>query len=200
MLMLNSARHFELWFAIPAAGMVMNDLNYRLAAEELRFICTDSGVKVLFVDDNYLPVARQLRETVPSLETIVWVGAGSATRRPCGLRHARRNHYRWHCPSAAPDDLAAIFYTGGTTGLPKGAMLTHRNLTANALNMIAHARLTSADSYLHAGPQFHLADGALAYALTWVGGTHVFIPSFEPAPRLPHWSTKRARLPCSSRR
>ena len=76
-LMLNSARHFELWFAIPAAGLVMNDLNYRLAAEELRFICNDSGVKVLFVDDTYLDVAHQLRTIVPSLETIVWVGVGT---------------------------------------------------------------------------------------------------------------------------
>ncbi|MEZ5226747.1 MAG: AMP-binding protein [Acidimicrobiales bacterium] len=84
-------------------------------------------------------------------------------------------------PAVDSEDVAAIFYTGGTTGLPKGAMLTHRNLTANALAMIAHARLTPADRYLHAGPQFHLADGALAYALTWMGGTHVFVPAFEPS-------------------
>jgi len=180
-LMLNSARHFELWFAIPAAGMVMNDLNYRLAAEELRFICDDSGVKVLFVDDNYVGVARELLAAVPSLETLVWVGAG--TEGPDGLTayDALAANEPIALPQGTSEDLAAIFYTGGTTGLPKGAQLTHRNLTANAMHMAAHARLTPGDSYLHAGPQFHLADGALAYAVTWAAGTHVFIPAFDPA-------------------
>ncbi len=51
-LMLNSARHFELWFALPGAGMVLNDLNFRLAPEELKFICDDSGVRTLFVDGH----------------------------------------------------------------------------------------------------------------------------------------------------
>ena len=180
-LMLNSARHFELWFAIPAAGLVMNDLNYRLAAEELRFICDDSGVKVLFVDDNYLSIAHQLRASVPSLETIVWVGAGNDAPGELLAYDMLTATDPVALPQAASDDLAAIFYTGGTTGLPKGAMLTHRNLTANAHHMIAHARLTSNDRYLHAGPQFHLADGALSFALTWAAGTHVFIPAFDPA-------------------
>ena len=76
--------------------------------------------------------------------------------------------------------MAAIFYTGGTTGLPKGALLTHRNLTANALHVIGMTRLTWRDRYLYAAPQFHIADGALAYSLTWVGGTHVFVPAFDP--------------------
>ena len=60
-------------------------------------------------------------------------------------------------------------------------MLTHRNITSNALHMTACARLTAADRYLHAAPQFHLADGAMAYAVTWVAGSHVFLPAFDPA-------------------
>ena len=180
-LMLNSARHFELWFAIPAAGLVMNDLNYRLAVEELRFICNDSGVKVLFVDATYLEVAHQLRASVPSLETIVWVGVGDDAPSDALAYDTLAATEPTALPRATSDELAAIFYTGGTTGLPKGAMLTHRNLTANAHHMIAHARLTPSDRYLHAGPQFHLADGALSYALTWAAGTHVFIPAFDPA-------------------
>ena len=78
------------------------------------------------------------------------------------------------------DDVAAIFYTGGTTGLAKGAMLTHRNLTSNALHIIATLQFSPEDRYLHCGPQFHLADGTFAYGVTWMGGTHVFIPAFDP--------------------
>lgn len=180
-LMLNSARHLELWFAIPAAGMVMNDLNYRLAVEELRFICDDSGLKVLFVDDNFLAVAEQLLVTVPSLERLVWVGQGSVAPGDLTAYDTLAETELTPRPDASPEDLAAIFYTGGTTGLPKGAMLTHRNLTSNALHVVAHGRLTTADTYLHAGPQFHLADGAFSYAVTWTGGRHVFIPAFDPA-------------------
>ena len=57
--------------------MVMNDLNFRLATEELRFICDDSQVKLLFVDETFLPVARQLRDSVASIDTLVWVGPGT---------------------------------------------------------------------------------------------------------------------------
>jgi len=75
--MLNSAPHFELWYAIPSVGLVMNDLNFRLAAEELRFICDDSQIRVLFVDDTLLPIARQLAEQVASTEQLVWTGPGT---------------------------------------------------------------------------------------------------------------------------
>jgi long-chain acyl-CoA synthetase len=79
-----------------------------------------------------------------------------------------------------PDAVAGIFYTGGTTGLPKGAMLTHRNLVANAKHFLICVPYTHEDSYLHAAPMFHLADGSSTYALTWVGGRHVMIPAFDP--------------------
>ena len=180
-LMLNSARHLELWFAIPVAGMVMNDLNFRLATEELRFICDDSQVKLLFVDETFLPVARQLRDSVASIHTLVWVGPGTDAPHDTIAYESMVDTAHVELPELESEDLVAIFYTGGTTGLPKGAMLTHRNLTANALHMGLHARITPIDRYLHAAPQFHLADGALAYALTWAGGTHVFVPAFDPA-------------------
>ncbi len=179
-LMLNSARHFELWFALPGAGMVLNDLNFRLAPEELKFICDDSGVRTLFVDDTFLPVARQLLDQCESLQELIWTGPGSEAPDGTTAYETLVAHPVIDLPTAASDDLAAIFYTGGTTGLPKGAMLTHRNITANALHMVATARIGPTDRYLHAGPQFHLADGAMTYSLTWAGGAHVFIPAFDP--------------------
>jgi long-chain acyl-CoA synthetase len=180
LLMLNSARHFELWFAIPAAAMVMNDLNYRLAVEELAFICTDSDVKVLFVDETYLDTARAVREQVDTLTTLVWTGTGTNAPEGTIAYESLVAATAVDLPPAHHDQVAAIFYTGGTTGLPKGAMLTHRNLTANAIHTVGLLNMTSVDRYLHAGPQFHLADGAMTYALSWAGGTHVFVPAFEP--------------------
>jgi long-chain acyl-CoA synthetase len=180
-LALNSARHFELWFAIPAAGLVMNDLNFRLAVEELRFICDDSQVRVLFVDDTFLEMARVLREACAELDTLVWLGAGADCPEGTIAYDSLADTDPASLPEPGSEDVAAICYTGGTTGLPKGVMLTHRNLTANAQHVIAFARLTARDRYLHAAPQFHAADGALAYSMTWVGGAHVFVPGFEPS-------------------
>ena len=193
-LMLNSARHLELWFAIPASGMVMNDLNYRLAPEELRFICDDSGVKALFVDDNFLNVGRELLEACPELQRLIWTGPGATSPEGTTPYDSLAAADPTVLPAPKSEDLAAIFYTGGTTGLPKGAMLNHRNLTSNALHMIAHARITSEDRYLHAGPQFHLADGALAYSVTWAAGTHVFIPGFDPAKTISALETERCTI------
>ena len=182
-LSLNSARHLELWFAIPEAGLVMNDLNYRLAVEEMAFIAADSNIKVLFVDDTFLEAARAVMERCDEMHTIVHMGPGDtppegttaydvlAATEPAPIEGV----------AGGGDEVAAIFYTGGTTGLPKGAMLTHRNLTSNATHMIGMLALDENDRYLHCGPQFHLADGAFAYGVTWMGGTHVFIPAFEPA-------------------
>lgn len=192
-LALNSARHLELWFAIPEAGLIMNDLNYRLAIDELVFIATDSDVRVLFVDDSFLDVAREMQARCPELTTLVHITVGD---------EAAEGMLAYDALAATPardfddigssgDDVAAIFYTGGTTGLPKGAMLTHRNLTSNAFHITASLGLNDTDRYLHCGPQFHLADGAFAYAVTWMGGVHVFIPAFEPAATLSAFEAER---------
>ncbi|MFK7907784.1 MAG: class I adenylate-forming enzyme family protein, partial [Chitinophagales bacterium] len=77
--------------------------------------------------------------------------------------------------------LAGIFYTGGTTGFPKGAMLTHSNLWSSAIALVTLIGLKEEDRVLHAAPMFHLADGALTQGGMLAGSTHVFIPMFTPA-------------------
>src|SRR5690606_13531330 len=78
-------------------------------------------------------------------------------------------------------DLAGIFYTGGTTGFPKGVMLSHQNLWTGALCVGAGIHYDSSVRYLHAAPMFHLADVGLGNATSIFGGSHVFMPSFEPS-------------------
>src|SRR5205823_12309617 len=81
---------------------------------------------------------------------------------------------------AANDDLAGLFYTGGTTGRSKGVMLTHTNLVVNAMNAVAGIGFNGNTAYIHSGPMFHLADGASSFGVTLVGGRHAFVPRFEP--------------------
>ena len=81
------------------------------------------------------------------------------------------------------DDLAGIFYTGGTTGRSKGVMLSHGNLMADAFNVLAEGLFPGDSIYLHAAPMFHLANGAAMYALMLSGGTNVVIRAFSPEGR-----------------
>ena len=177
-LALNSLPHLECWLGIPRSGAVLNDLNYRLAPAELAFILADCDASVLIVDDTFLESGRKLAEECPSIQDLVYAGGGDA---PDGTVP----YEELVAADAAPQlgggsELAGIFYTGGTTGTPKGAMLTHANLVANAKHMLIETHYDREDRYLHAGPMFHLADGASTYAITWVGGTHVIVPSFDP--------------------
>jgi fatty-acyl-CoA synthase len=76
-------------------------------------------------------------------------------------------------PAVPGDTLAHLYYTSGTTGRPKGVMLTHRNVTVHALAAIAELSLTDTDTWGHYAPLFHLADAWAVFAVTWVGGRHV---------------------------
>lgn len=177
-LALNGHRHLDYWLGVPAVGAVLNDLNFRLSEEELAFIIGDCATVVLAVDDAHLEVGRRLRERCPSLATLLYLGSGPA---PDGL--VSHDELLGHAPAAPvpvdADDIAGIFYTGGTTGRPKGVLLSHRNLVANAKHVLLAARHTPDERYLHAGPMFHLADGSQTYAVTWIGGVHVFVPGFD---------------------
>ncbi|MFR9802118.1 long-chain-fatty-acid--CoA ligase [Pseudonocardia sp. RS010] len=177
-LALNGYRHLEYWLGVPAIGAVLNDLNFRLNEEELAFIIDDCGTVALAVDDMHLAVGRSLLDRCPTLTTLVHMGDGPA---PQGA--ASHDVLVTHAPATpvnpAPDDIAGIFYTGGTTGRPKGVLLSHRNLVANAKHALLAIRHTPDERYLHAGPMFHLADGSQTYAVTWIGGVHVFVPGFD---------------------
>src|SRR5262249_58354362 len=80
----------------------------------------------------------------------------------------------------AENDPSALLYTSGTTGRPKGVMLTHRNLYLNALNSVIEFGLTDADVYLHTLAMFHCNGWGLPYAVTGVGAKHVVVTRYEP--------------------
>jgi acyl-CoA synthetase (AMP-forming)/AMP-acid ligase II len=82
------------------------------------------------------------------------------------------------------EDMAQLYYTSGTTGRPKGVILTHRNNAAHADGTIRELKLTQDDRWLHVSPMFHLADAWAVWALTKVGATHVMIPGFDEKPVL----------------
>jgi long-chain acyl-CoA synthetase len=163
----NGHRYLEAFFGLPAAGMVLVPLNTRLAPVELAHIVQHSGARILITDRDP-GVLRDLVDHVISIPSEYEQLLDSA-----GAAHL--------AVAVSPTDIAALFYTGGTTGLPKGVMLTHGNLVANAFNKIIACSLTADDVFLGAPAMFHVAGIAPLTGLTWLGGKTVTAPMFDPA-------------------
>jgi len=179
LLMLNSDRYLELYLATAWAGAVVVPLNIRWSALENEDALRDCRAKILVVDDAFAAAGVGLAQKLPGLK-LVFAGDGEA---PSGMEN-----YEALITRSAPvpdamrksEELAGIFYTGGTTGRSKGVMLSHRNLMANALNALGEGMFPASSVYLHAAPMFHLANGAAMYSLLLSGGTNVIIQSFSP--------------------
>jgi long-chain acyl-CoA synthetase len=179
-LSLNSDRYLESLFGLSHGGFVFVPINTRLAPPEIVFWLNDSGCTALFVDETFAPVLSRILPETPGVRHVVHIGEGGV---PDGLLD-----YETLLASAEPlaesigsdNDLAGIFYTGGTTGRSKGVMLSHNNIMSNALNIYPSTLATEDTRYVHAAPMFHLADNAMTYLVTGFRGTHFFIPRFEP--------------------
>ena len=178
-LALNSDRYLESLFGLAWGGFVIVPVNTRLAVPEMVFWLNDSGCTGLIVDDAFLPVLAALRAQVPGLRTVIHMAGGAPGTRA----------YEAVLEAAAPaadagrhgSDLLAIFYTGGTTGRSKGVMISQANIVSNALNMVAEVPVGADSRYLHAAPMFHMADNAMTFLVTAMGGAHYFVARFDPA-------------------
>ncbi|CAN7773991.1 long-chain-fatty-acid--CoA ligase [Cupriavidus necator] len=180
MLSLNSARYLEYLLAVPWADGVLNPVNIRWSLAEIIYSLDDSETEVLIVDDTFKELGAQILAQSKTVRHVVYAGDHET---PPGMLS-----YEAIVASAEPvedvrrggDALLGIFYTGGTTGFPKGVMLSHYNM-AFAMMAATYAGVMGVNAtYLHAMPMFHLADYTLTAALFMSGGTHVVVPSFTP--------------------
>ena len=179
-LAVNSDKYLEVCFAVSWAGGIFVPLNCRLDSSEIGEILNDSGARILVLDDGFSSIVDELHKHVPRMEHTVLLGEG--TPPPGTLVYEEIVEAASPVPdrSGGGEATAAIFYTSGTTGRPKGAMLTHANLLANAFNTLATFDTNPPFVYLHAAPMFHIADAGAIAAVTLRGGQHVFIPEFKP--------------------
>ena len=180
-LALNSDRYLEYFFAMAWGGFVFVPINTRLAPPEVVFWLTDSGCSALFIDDAFLPILADVTAQTPDLKHVIYLGGNGTPAGLTAYESLIEHGGRIGEAGMRGDDLAGIFYTGGTTGRSKGVMLSHRNIVANAMLCAQEFGFKQATTWLHAGPMFHLADGAATFLATTAGGRHVFLPRFEPA-------------------
>jgi long-chain acyl-CoA synthetase len=179
-LMQNSPEYLDLYYSTSRAGALIVPLNTRWHVNEIIYTLNDSASKLLFVDDRFAALVPQIQAGATTLEHIVFAGAGSC---PEGLVNWKTAAQTGALPDDDPDenDLVGLFYTSGTTGGPKGAMLTHRNVYSNAIHSLTPSvGFVTEGRWLHSAPMFHLADAGAIHALTLSGVTHCFLPSFDP--------------------
>jgi acyl-CoA synthetase (AMP-forming)/AMP-acid ligase II len=181
-LSLNSDRYLEYFYAVYWAGAVVNPANIRWSAGEIAYSLADCDTRVLLVDDQFLPMLPALRGQAACLKTFIHCGDGETPDGLLSYEELIRAHEPAEEIVRGGEDLAGIFYTGGTTGFPKGVMLPHRALYANGLALVADATHIDFRNMigLHCAPMFHLADHAFTNGLAMAGATHVMLPMFHP--------------------
>jgi long-chain acyl-CoA synthetase len=168
----NCHRFFECFVAIPAAGLVVVPLNTRLAVPELIDIVQDCAPRILITDRD----SAALGDLAHHFERVVqWPSDYEdflASADPQPWSHLGRH--------VTVNSLAALFYTGGTTGRSKGVMLTHDNIVTNSFHKTIAVGLRSDEVFLAAPAMFHVAGIAPLLSLVSLGARMIFLPGFDP--------------------
>jgi fatty-acyl-CoA synthase len=190
----NSIGFVETYFACARTGAVLCPLNTRSSARELAAVLADSGARVLLAGPAFERQVAAVIEAGADVETLLWLG-----ERPAGARGAGYDEALSFAPSptiaaVGPATVAQLYYTSGTTGRPKGVMLTHGNVATHALAAIGELGLSGADVWAHVAPMFHLADAWAVFAITWVGGEHVVVPRFDESAVLDAFEARRVTI------
>ncbi|MEV0850122.1 long-chain fatty acid--CoA ligase [Streptomyces sp. NPDC049954] len=202
-LMWNNGDHVEAYFAIPSMGAVLHTLNLRLPATQLAFIVNHAADRVIIASGTVLPLLAPLLPKLPSVEHVVvsgpgdrsvLAGAGSGVRvhEYEELIAGRPTAYEW--PELDERAAAALCYTSGTTGDPKGVVYSHRSVYLHSMqvNMAQSMGLTDHDTSLVVVPQFHVNAWGLPHA-TFMTGVNLLMPDrfLQPAPLAEMIETER---------
>jgi fatty-acyl-CoA synthase len=182
----NNAEHLEAYLAVPSMGAVLHTLNIRLFPEQLTYIANHAEDKVVIVDDSLVGPLARLLPTFGTVEHVVVAGPGAASADLDALRtsgkqvhlyddllDAAEDTFAW--PQLDELDAAAMCYTSGTTGNPKGVVYSHRSsyLHSMAVGLGVVGGLTWTDRVLPIVPMFHANSWGLAYAAVMTGASLV---------------------------
>jgi fatty-acyl-CoA synthase len=187
----NNQRHFELYMAVPCVGAVLHTLNIRLFAEQLTYIVNHAEDRVIFVDDSLVPMLEKLAPSFQSVQHYVVMGDAQSTHKvaaECSLPNVL--HYEelleesdptrpepFQYPDVDERQAAALCYTSGTTGNPKGVLYSHRSvcLHATASLFVDNLGLSRRDRALVIVPMFHVNAWGIPYAAA-LSGADLLMP------------------------
>jgi acyl-CoA synthetase (AMP-forming)/AMP-acid ligase II len=175
---INTDWYIEHYLAVPWANAVVNPVNIRWSPAEIAYSLADSETRVLLVDDAFVPLLPAIQERYAGLETLVHVGDGDPPSGMLGYEKLIAAGPAIEDTRRGGNALAGLFYTGGTTGFPKGVMLSHANLLTSTLGTLTV--IGFGGRFLAAPPMFHIAALAPIISAMITGGTIVIVPTFEP--------------------
>lgn len=179
----NSIEFVQSVFAISKLGAITVPINTMLKNEEYRYILSDCGAKVLITSFKFVKEVADLCDSVETITHTIWIDkAPKEDSKQLVLDEILSDHLHTHSPSPAKlDDTAVIFYTSGTTGHPKGAMISNRNLFSNLIGARERFDLSSRDRFIVYLPMFHSFTFAIMVILPFfIRASFVIIPSILP--------------------
>jgi fatty-acyl-CoA synthase len=192
----NNNRHLELYYSIPCMGAVLHTLNLRLFPQHLEFIINDAEDKVLFVDQSLLPLLKPLLGKIPSVQTFVVMSDTNDGARAAGaeaglegaldyetLLAGESESYPW--PRLSERMAAAMCYTSGTTGNPKGVVYSHRSVFLHTMGTLQADSLGVREGavLLPVVPMYHAMSWGLPYGVGMAGSKMVFAGRFSADPK-----------------
>jgi fatty-acyl-CoA synthase len=178
----NTHQLLEAYYGVIESGAVFNPINIRLAPHEIAYILDHSASKVLFYHADFAPLIEAIAPRLPNPPAFVIMEGepgGAAAHEYEGLLAA--GSPRYDPPSIDENEIAELFYTSGTTGLPKGVALTHRAIHLHAVYSGISLQFTEAEVMLHVVPLFHVNGWGTPHTITLVGGRHVMLRKFTPS-------------------
>ncbi|MCA8971489.1 MAG: AMP-binding protein [Planctomycetes bacterium] len=171
----NSPEYLCAYFASAYLGTVLVPLNTRWTSSEIAAVLARSGARLLVFESSFAELVDSIDHPAEkwAIDIGVWSWTEDAPSQDASVPsvHVRRSG----------DDAAHLYFTSGTTGRPKGVVLTENNVHAHALAAVLELELQAADTWAHIAPMFHLADAWASFAITLAGGCHVFLQDFDAA-------------------
>ena len=176
-LALNSDRTHEMFLACWWLGAAPNPVNVRWSAAEIAHSLSDAEPAAMMIDEHFLELVAGLDD----LPTLIYSGTGAPSPGMTAYESLIENAEPLPDTRTGGDALALLLYTGGTTGYPKGVMISHRSLMASTLGTLASGRSAiGGGSNLNVNPMFHIAGIVGWMQQNVLGGTQVFLPAFTP--------------------
>ena len=191
-LLLGNSPHFVIsLYGALRLGVTVIPINPIYTADEISYILNNGDVKVVVALDTAIPVAEKIHSLLPKVEQYVYCETGTRQAELESLSVYPKlksftnvvdsGNLSYQGPELQDDDTAIILYTSGTTGKPKGAMLTHQNLFSNAKDVGEYLKMNSEDRVITALPVFHVFCLTVALnAPLLIGATLLIVPRFSP--------------------
>lgn len=193
MLAHNCPEYFEFNYGVPWAGGAIVPLNNKLPADQLAYILDHSATRFLIADEAFKPLIDSFISRLNALDRVIYFSSnsiqgfddrtGSPGEKNVSYKKLLENAQALEDQLRGYEDMAGIFYTSGTTGTPKGVVLSHRNLVWNTMGGVLNADLDESTIYLHATPLFHAAGSARIFTMVTAGVSNIILPKFD-MPRL----------------